>query len=342
MEAERKALWVGHGHFRCRGGRPRGGPQGFWQRPRVGPPVRASVLLSNYNPKGNLVPCLVSLLEQDPPAEVVFVLHGAVSPAELRVVQDLARRERRLRILGDGSAGRPEALDAAVAAASGDLLVFVESHCLAPPGLVAGWLEATRTHPDALLHGPRKDRADPGPVPAFESRFTASVARANRQAGRRQHEFSFHNTALPRGLARRLGPFQGDLPNLCEVAWAGRAADAGVPILEKGPTITHVNDARLDALLRIHEVRAREAGRLWHDDPAFAARHLPARALERHGALIRRLRWPLVAALTGQRLATIAAYAAARALRWSTLAETCATSALHATVRRGVLRGLGE
>jgi len=114
--------------------------------PRLGPPGRAarrsprvSVVIPARNEERDVEAAVRSHLAQDYPDFEVIVVEDRSSDATARVLEGIAREDSRLRVLAGvepppGWLGKPHALAQGAAAATGELLLFVDADVRYGPG----------------------------------------------------------------------------------------------------------------------------------------------------------------------------------------------------------------
>ena len=110
-----------------------------------------SVIIPMRNEAGSIAACLQSVLAQDYPPErfEVLVVDGASSDDSVRVVEECARRSGRVRLLHNPRRIVPSALNIAIRAARGDILMRVDGHThLAPDYMRVGVETLQRTGAD--------------------------------------------------------------------------------------------------------------------------------------------------------------------------------------------------
>jgi chlorobactene glucosyltransferase len=120
----------------------------------VPPPAEAalvSVIVPARNEDRNIRRCVESLLAQTYPNFELIVLDDRSTDATPLILNELAAREPRLRLLTgselpEGWAGKPHALAQAAAAAGGKWLCFVDADTFAAPQALASVYAAAREH----------------------------------------------------------------------------------------------------------------------------------------------------------------------------------------------------
>jgi glycosyltransferase involved in cell wall biosynthesis len=104
-----------------------------------------SVVIPLRNSAKDLPRCLDAVLAQDYPGALDVVM--AVGPSEddtLAVAQAAAAADPRVRVVDNPSGRTPSALNAAIAASSGEVVARVDGHAVLPPGYLRTAVEALR------------------------------------------------------------------------------------------------------------------------------------------------------------------------------------------------------
>jgi glycosyltransferase involved in cell wall biosynthesis len=103
-----------------------------------------SVVIPSYNRAPVLARCLDALAEQDPPAGEVVVVDDGSTDDTPSVLTERAW----VRAVRQANGGRAAAKNAGVAAARGDVVLFVDDDVIATPGLVGRHAAHHRAHPE--------------------------------------------------------------------------------------------------------------------------------------------------------------------------------------------------
>lgn len=117
--------------------------------------VAASVVVPTYNRRDFLRRCLLSLFAQTAPAaayEVVVVDDGSTD-GTAALVEELKKQARcRLAYLYQPNSGRARARNAGIRAASGRLIIFLDSDMVVDEGFIAAHIDCHRS-PGLIVHG---------------------------------------------------------------------------------------------------------------------------------------------------------------------------------------------
>lgn len=101
----------------------------------VGPDATVSVVVPTYNRRGLLADVIEPLLEDQATLEVLVVVDG-YDDGSFEFLQTWARDEPRLRPLWQDNSGEAAARAAGLAAARGEIVLFLDDDVVAEPGLV--------------------------------------------------------------------------------------------------------------------------------------------------------------------------------------------------------------
>jgi len=97
--------------------------------------------------------CVDSLLQQTERALEVVIVSNDASEAVERTVDDLSKRDDRVKTVRSPGVSASEARNYGVSAARGAILYFVDDDVEAPPGAVAALLDTCERHPGASIVG---------------------------------------------------------------------------------------------------------------------------------------------------------------------------------------------
>jgi glycosyl transferase family 2 len=308
--------------------------------------VDISIVISNYDPKGQLLSCVEHALDQDLPAgtfELVFVVHGEMTTAELAQLRSRATLSHDFRLIEPAISNRAAALNMAVAQAASDRLLFLESHVHAPRDLARTYLELLQSPGAAVVQGAFVAPPTDSWVSLTETRLRALAAARRREYGLPGDEYHLHSAGFDRRTLVKAGGFDERIPNLAEAPLIQRIIDRGgrVVMLDR-PSVRHVNHEDFEHYVHALRGRGYEAGVLWRLEPALAARLYPSSALDRHAGLVRRVSPLLQHAADAQLASATLLVKAGRALHFDRLASAAAVHVATAAVRAGAIDGLRQ
>ncbi|QMW22069.1 glycosyltransferase [Sandaracinobacteroides saxicola] len=187
---------------------------------------RVSIIIPHLNQLEQLVRCLASIDRQDYPRshiQIIVVDNG--SRISLAPVQ-IARPE--ILFLREPTPGPGPARNAGVAAATGDILLFIDADCRAAPGWVSAAVAALRERPDDGLVGGdvRIDFVDPRILTGLEA-YEAVFAYRQKMYIRKQNFSGTGNLGMWRPVHARVGPFKG-IAFAEDRDWGQRATTMGL------------------------------------------------------------------------------------------------------------------
>lgn len=240
------------------------------------PSLSASVVIPTYNRRARLERLLRALEDEyvaGPRFEVVVVVDGATDGTEAMLAA--LRPSYPLRVLPQPNRGPAAARNRGVAAAAGDVLVFLDDDVWPTPGLIARHLAVHAHDPAAVVTGPML--APPGlklaPWLAWEAaalRKQYDAMRAGRFAPT-PRQFYTANASVRRAHVLAAGGFNETFTRAEDVELAFRLADRGLHFtFLPDAAVLHEPDRTLAAWLRVpyeygrHDVRmAWECGRAY-------------------------------------------------------------------------------
>ena len=152
--------------------------------------MTVSVILVNFNDRDRLSACLRSLRGQEPVPEII-VVDNASDDGSLDLLAAEFPEVRRLALAENGGFGK--ANNAGVLAATGELLLFLNTDTVVPPGAVNALAGRLSSAPDAAAAGPALARPS--------GRFQVSFGRSVGLFGQSLQKFllnPLHERTLPR------------------------------------------------------------------------------------------------------------------------------------------------
>lgn len=138
--------------------------------PPLSDPATVSVVVPARRSEATIAASLRSALEQQPPVTEVIVACPPDDDATRAAVAPIRAADGRVRVVAVPSGRTPDALNAAIAASSGQVIVRLDAHAELPTGYVARALETLRRTGAGNVGGRQ--------VPEAASGFAAAVAAA--------------------------------------------------------------------------------------------------------------------------------------------------------------------
>ena len=308
--------------------------------------MKASVIISNLEPQGNLLTQLYVLCTQDFPKdqyEIILPDVGNMTRAQLTIIGHLEREYPHFRLLRGQGRNRSQMINAAARQATGALLLFIESHCIPPKDWVARAVRLFETKDIDAAVGRVKTVPTHILAAQVESALLYDVLDRMEQLGTKKMFFDFHNSAITKACFDELGGFDEGLPMMMEF-------DLGVRLYQRKKRvhqfteneIWHNTDATFGNYDRIISGQGRDRGRMiqrfgvqyMHDYfpmPRFLAL-LP---------LLRAFRIPAFMLASALTLAGAAGFKVAQRLRMGRrAADLWFNLFARNSLRRGILLGL--
>jgi hypothetical protein len=309
--------------------------------------MKASVIVSDTLSQGQVVPCAHILCAQDFPSdayEVILPDLGLFNSEEAHLLSGFEKQYPHFRVLRRPGLNRAELINAAAAEAKGDLLLFIESHCLASKSWVADHAAFFAREKSAATLGAFRTVPPKSTVGEAEESMRAKVFRRLQDLVLTDAYFDFHNAALTADAFRRLGGLEPRLPLMGEFDLGARLHREGVAIRQAPDILVwHINDSALASYSAVIGGQGRDRSRMIRlRGPDFVKTYFPQRRLLAALPLVRAFRWPLLA-LAGAAIAGYgAAFRAANALGLRSLAHGFFERFAAHSLRRGLLLGLGD
>lgn len=305
--------------------------------------MHASIIISNYEPKGQLEACITHALAQmpgTPDYEVLLAEHGVIAPdLRARLQARASNSAGKFRVLPGPFTNRSAALNAAAAAALGPVLIFLESHVLAPPTLVASHCTRLADGQVTATQGAFVATPSDNWVASVESELRRSAEAHRVSRGQRPDEWHLHSTALRQSTFLQAGGFPVGLTDVAEVALFARLQAQGATILDRvTPAVHHVNHQDWAEYERALARRGAGVAELWHLDPVVAAKEFPVPPIARWLSESPTRRKAARVALAGQRALLAIPFALARWSRRPDWVFTVTRRVVANALRRGFLQ----
>ncbi len=178
-----------------------------------------SVIVAARNEESNLPDLLAALEAQSHPAFEAIIVDDASDDATTAVVEDLAARDERFRLVQVTEPQDPRkkhALTLGIAAAHHDHLAFTDADCTPPPDWLARLVAHHAAAPDAVLIGYGPYRQRPGTLNAFvryETLVTALMTAAAVGLGKPYMAVG-RNFSYPTSVFEQIGGFAHSMQSL--------------------------------------------------------------------------------------------------------------------------------
>lgn len=228
--------------------------------------MKATVIISNLEPQGNLLTVLYALCTQDFPQgeyEVILPDLKNITPSEAAIAAHLSRQYPQFRVLRGPTKNRSVMINAAARQARGEFLLFIESHCIPPNDWVANHVKLHESNKiDAVL-------GHIATVPTHvqsaqaESEMLHDVYRRMEAQGTAKSFFDFHNASIRKACFDELGGFDEGLPHMMEFELGVRLHQRKKRVHNAaGFDIWHNTDASFEKYSAIIAGQGRDRGRM--------------------------------------------------------------------------------
>lgn len=312
--------------------------------------MKFSIVVSDSLSQNALPACIHILCTQDWPSddyEVLLPDLGSFSKEDAHFMSVFEKEYSHFRVLAGptGLDRRAERLDSAAREARGEILLFIESHCLAPPrGWLKGYADLFERDSPEIVIGRFKTIPTTSAVGNAEEDFRATVMQGFDRLNLLPHYYDFHNAAIRKSLYLRLGGLDRDLPIMAEFDLGARAVAEGLrlhPFPES--CVAHINDSALSSYAAIVAAQGRDRTRiLLKRGEAFHRRFFPNARFLSALPILRLLRGPISAALTLRMAWSAWTFKLFTKLGFRGPAQRAFETFARDSHRRGQLRGLAE
>ncbi len=205
--------------------------------------LKLSVIVPSYNRREEIAELLASLEAQDLAKdrfEVVVVDDGSTDGTAEMLAELQKKTDLSLSVLHQDHRGPGAARNAGMEKASGDLFVFIDSDCLAPPQWLSTIKHAFDQDPELAAFGGRDDaRLDFPPLLLAINYSMTSFLTTGGMRGRKKRLAKFYprsfNMGLTRNLYRQIGGFSS-LRHGQDIEFSNR-------ILKSGAKTAYLHDA---------------------------------------------------------------------------------------------------
>ena len=228
--------------------------------------MKASVIISNLEPQGNLLTQLYALCTQDFPKdqyEIILPDLGNLTRAQYTIIGHLEQEHPHFRLLRGSGKNRSKMINAAARQARSALLLFIESHCIPPKDWVARAVRLFETHDIDAALGFVKTVPTHVPSAQVESKLLYDVYDRMERLGTKKSFFDFHNSAITKACFDELGGFDEGLPMMMEFELGARLYKNKKRVHQfKENEIWHNTDATFRNYDRIIAGQGRDRGRM--------------------------------------------------------------------------------
>ncbi len=203
--------------------------------------IQASVIISDVTSQGQLIPCLLALCNQDVLVEILLPDEGAFSREDSERLEQLGRDYPQLKVMR-GLGNRCEAFNVLAKKAKADILLFIESHCIAE----RNW---AREHITALKKAEvTMGQSEVVPSDFWESRCETLACREQRLM---PSFLDFHNTGMTKKCFERMGGLTPTFMIIVEFELGARLHQRGIKVKRIPARVWHYNDTTMRSYSRV-------------------------------------------------------------------------------------------
>jgi len=211
-----------------------------------------SVAIPHYNDVANLTHCLACLRRQTWPSDFEIVIADNNSSGGVAAVQGIAPDARVVPAVEQGAG---PARNTAAAVASGEVLAFIDSDCLADENWLTEGIKALARH-DYVGGRVITAIGDPARITAAEA-YEAVFAFDFKKYIEKQHYSGSGNLFVPKAVFERVGGFRAGVAEDMEWCWRANAAGYRLGYAEKA-IVRHAARCNWSELKRKHDRMQRE------------------------------------------------------------------------------------
>lgn len=203
-----------------------------------------SVIVPSYNRKDEIQELLLSLENQDLPKkqfEVILVDDGSMDTTEAWVKEFQDRSSVQLNYVWKEHGGPGASRNIGMENAKGDVFIFIDSDCTAPPDWLVGIKEAFDKNPSIQAFGGRDDaKQEFSPLlKAINYTMTSFLSTGGMRGGKKRRLSKFYPRSFNMGIRRDLYDKMGGFGNLRH----GQDIELSNRILKSGANVAYIHDS---------------------------------------------------------------------------------------------------
>ena len=241
--------------------------------------MKASVIISDVNSQGMLIASVYSTITQDLPCqdfEILLPINNEISFEDLQLLRAIQSEHSNLHLVDSTGSNRSQSINNACKLAKGDILLFTESHCLAPRNWIRKFVEQFKDKKIKLSLGTTISVASASPVSIAESKQQKQSTDNSIKLGLDKSYFDFHNCAIRKDSFWELNGLNEEIPIFAEFDFGARAVDQGRSIKKSNGTVLHFNDTSLARYSLIISAQGENKMKLYlQKDEKYIRRYFP-------------------------------------------------------------------
>jgi len=305
--------------------------------------VKASIIVSNIEPHGVLLPSIGALCAQDfrGKFEILFPKMGPITLSQETILKHFEDQYPNFKVI-DVPGNRAAMLNEAVRKAKSDLLLFEESHCIMDNNWLSRYIEVfEREKFKAAFVDTKEVPSDCWVFDAVTSQRERIIKWA-KVDGSYDSFFDLHSAAITRECFEELGGFSEDVPFLTEFEFGARLHANGIRIFRApNEAVRHFNSrtlANYGVLIKNQGFNRTKI--LFTRGENFFQKYFPSKSFVRLLPLLKTFRLPLMALFAGSICGRALCFKACECLRLKTAADVVFKKYAASCHRYGMLKGL--
>jgi len=206
--------------------------------------MKVSVLVSDVDSQGKVLLAAHALCNQNYPKdfyEVVIQDLGRYTKEELTLLKEFGKQHSQLKIISRRGKNRAEMMNDAVRQSTGELLLFIEGHCIAHPEWIRNYVELFKNNKIQATISPLKTVPSDSLLAKAQDDLFWQVRKKMRKNFIHGFHFDFHNSAMRRSCFDKLGGVNEKLPYCGEFELGARLHQNKMRVMRTENAVWHHN-----------------------------------------------------------------------------------------------------
>jgi hypothetical protein len=308
--------------------------------------MKASVIISDTLSQGMLLVDMLALCTQDFPRgqyEVILPDLGLLSTEEKALLAEFEKQYPNFRVIKYSGKGRSAMMNEAVRLSRGELLFFVESHCLVHRTWLREFVDVFKNKKVQAALGYIKTVPTSSWVGQAEELSRKKVMESFERLDVSDSYFDAHNVGITRKCFDAMGGLPENLPIMAEFALGAQLHKNGIKIVHFPQSkIWHFNDATFSYYSSVVASQGEDKTRMLKSHgKEFVQRYFPlSQKFMNHLTLFRLFRLPLLVMEKMLIYEGMAGFVCAKTLHMNKLAMRFFKLFAESSHRYGLLKGL--
>lgn len=206
--------------------------------------MKVSVLISDVDSQGQVLPTVQALCNQNFPKnsyEIIIQDLGRYTKKELSSLREFRKQHPNFKVVSSRGKNRAETMNEAVRQSSGQLLMFIESHCIAHPDWIRNYAELFKNNKIHAAISPLKTIPTSSLIGKAQDNVFWQVRKKIRKNFIDGFHFDFHNSAMRRSCFEKLGGVNEKLPYCGEFELGARLHQGNMHVIGIENAVLHYN-----------------------------------------------------------------------------------------------------